>query len=204
MGWWNSVLKYKNVNLYSGIGLYMADLAGKTYGWKNNENELYDQLIYSNNGKNIDGVSIYNFNTLRRLKDGNDTYSAIQIKNGIKAWKMIVPPAEIKSFEKIKLDKPKNLKVKNKKISFNKVNGAKFYVIYRSKEKVLFKSEEIIDIFGDNNEVVNWNDKEEGQFYYGVRALSYSNTLGDGATAKSNYLSLSYIFAIILISLLFN
>ena len=186
MGWWNSVLENKKVNLYSGIGLYMADLAVNTYGWKNNDNELYDQLVYCNKEKNIDGISIYNFNTLRKLKDVKDTYSVVQIKNGIKAWKMIVPPAEIKSFEKIKLDKPKNLKVNNKTISFNKVNGAKYYVIYRSKEKkILFKSEEIVEIFGDNNDVVIWNDKDkqESEFYYGVRALSYTNTLGEGATS---------------------
>ena len=206
MGWWNNVLEYKKVNLYSGIGLYMSNLTGNVYGWKNNDNELYEQLVYSNNGKNIDGVSIYNFHTLRKLKDGEDNYSALQIKNGIKAWKMIVPPVEIKSYEKIKLDKPKNLKENNKIISFNKVDGAKFYVIYKSKNKILFNSEEIIEIFGDKNEVVNWNDKdkEEGKFYYGVRALSYTNTLGKGATTKSNYLSFSHILAISLITLLFS
>ena len=60
----------------------MADSNGNTYGWKTNDNELYEHLIYSTKGKNIDGVSIYNFNTLRRLYDGKDTYSATQIKNG--------------------------------------------------------------------------------------------------------------------------
>ena len=183
--WWNSVIEYKKINLYSGIGLFKSELTGDVYGWKYNDNELYEQIVYSNNLKNIDGVSIYNFNTLRKWKDGQKTYSAKQVENGIiKAWKMIVPPAEIKSFEKIKLDKPKNLKINNKTISFNKVNGSKFYVIYRSKEKILFKSEEIVEIFGANNDVVIWNDKdkEEGKFYYGVKALSYTNTLGEGAT----------------------
>ena len=102
MDWWNSVLEYKKINSYSGIGLYMSDLTGKAvndaYAWKTNDNELYEHLVYSNNKKNIYGVSIYNFQTLRKLKDGEDTYSAVQIKNGIKAWKMIVPPVEIKSF----------------------------------------------------------------------------------------------------------
>jgi hypothetical protein len=39
MGWWDKVLKYKDVNLFSGIGLYMADLSVNTYGWKTDDNE---------------------------------------------------------------------------------------------------------------------------------------------------------------------
>ena len=184
MGWWNRIIEYKTVNLYSGIGLYMSDLKGNVYGWKNNENELYDQLIYVNNARNIDGVSIYNFNTLRKLRDGAQTNSSIQIKNGMEAWKKKVPPSEIISFKRIILEKPQNLKIENKKLSFNKVNGAKFYFIYRSQQEISFNAEEIIDIFGDYNDIITWDIKEEGNFYYGARALSYSNTLGDGNSIK--------------------
>ena len=60
----------------------MADLSKNVYGWQSNENELYDQLVYASKAKNIDGVSIYNFNTLRKLRDGAKTNSSIQIKNG--------------------------------------------------------------------------------------------------------------------------
>lgn len=198
MSWWDKVVEYKNVNLYSGIGLYMADSTGKVYGWDTNQNELYEQLIYVNQGKNIHGASIYNFNTFRKYRDGEKTKSAIEVENGIQAWQTRVPPREIKSFEKIKLEKPKNLKIENNKISFEKVNGSKFYVIYRSKEEISFNSAEIIDIFGDNNDIVSWNDKEEGDFNYGVRALSYSNTLGDGATSSGYYLFLESIILILL------
>ena len=186
MDWWNKALEYKNVNLFSGIGLYMADSNGNTYGWKTNDNELYEHLIYSTNGKNIDGVSIYNFNTLRRLYDGKDTYSATQIKNGIKAWNIKVPSTEIKSFEKIKLSKPKNLSIDGNKISFEKVNRAKFYVIYRNTKFITFRAEEIVDIFGDSNDVVIWKDKNAGNFNYGVKALSYTNTLGEGSFIIKN------------------
>ena len=41
MVWWDKVLKYKDVNLYSGLGLYMADLQVNTYGWKTDQYELY-------------------------------------------------------------------------------------------------------------------------------------------------------------------
>ena len=38
--WWDKVLKYKKVNLYSGIGLFMADLTGKVYSWQTDYFEL--------------------------------------------------------------------------------------------------------------------------------------------------------------------
>ena len=181
MNWWENVVKNKKINLFSGIGLYKADSEGETYGWKTSDKELYNQLDYSIKSENIDGVSIYNFNTLRKLYDGNDTNSAKQIKNGIKLWNIKVPSSEIKSFEKIILPKPKNLCFDGKKISFEKVEGAKFYVIYRNTNEILFKSEEIVDIFGDNNNIVIWNEKDEGKFNYGVKAFSYTNTLGEGS-----------------------
>ena len=207
MGWWNKVVEFKNVNLFSGIGLYQADSDRETYGWKNNSNELYDELIYVSESKNINGASIYNFDTLRKLRDGKESYSTIQVKNGIKAWKKKVPPSEIKSFEKIKLEKPKNLKIEKKKISFNKINGAKFYVVYRSVNEIMFTIEEIIDIFGtnDNNDIINWVENEEGNFNYGIKGLSFSNTLGDGAicnNSSGNYLSLGLISLILMILLI--
>lgn len=208
MSWWDKVIKYKRVNLFSGIGLYMADSDYNTYGWKTNENELYEHLVYSGKSENIDGVSIYNFNTLRKYKDGQSTFSSKQVENGIKAWINLVPPTEIKSFEKIVLERPKNFKIENKTLSFNKVNGAKFYVVYRNIDEIRFNSEEIIEIFGDENEKVIWNEKEEGNYTYGIRALSYTNTLGKGVTEKSlnssKYLSFGITLLLsILVILLF-
>ena len=182
MGWWNKVVEYKKVNLFSGVGLYMADLSGNTYGWQNNENELCEQLTYTYESKNIDGVSIYNFNTLRKLRDGVESKSATQVKNGMIAWQKKVPPSEIKSFERIELSKPENMTFKDNILSFNKVNGAKYYIIYRSELDITFDAGEIVDIFKDDNETVNWIEKDEGNYNYGVKALSYTNTLGDGAT----------------------
>ena len=102
---------------------------------------------------------------------------------------MIVPPSEIKSFNHIILSAPENCKIKdNGIVSFNRVKNAKFYIIYRTEEdKINFNSNEIIDIFGSNEEEIIWNDKEEGNYIYGVKALSYSNTLGEGAIALNDY-----------------
>ena len=84
------------------------------------------------------------------------------------------------------MPKPKNLSIDGNKISFGKVDGAKFYVIYRNTKFITFRAEEIVDIFGDSNDVVIWKDKNDGNFNYGVKALSYTNTLGEGSFIIKN------------------
>ena len=198
MGWWDKVLKYKNVNLYSGIGLYMADLTFNTYGWQKDLNELYNQLKNVSNSEIIEGASIYNFNTFRKYRDGKDTKSATQVKNGMKAWTKRVPPSEIKSFEKITLDAPKNVRISKNIMTIDKVEGAKFYIIYSSKDEIKYTKDEIVDIIGnpENKEKIEWEDKEKTNNKFGVRAISYSNTLGQPKKAdyvnssKINYVSL--------------
>ena len=180
MGWWDKVLKYKKVNLYSGIGLYMADLAGNTYSWKTDYYELYKDLKNVSSYEYVDGASIYNFHTLRTLRDKEDTISAKQIENGMKAWTKKVPPAEIKAFEKIQLDSPINLKIQDSVFSFDKVEGAKFYAIYGSKTHLKFDADEIVDIIGnpEKNQRIEWTMKNDEFINFGIRAISYSNTFG--------------------------
>ena len=61
----------------------------------------------------------------------------------------------------------------------------------------MFNSNEIVDIFGSNDDIVNWVEKEEGKFNYGIKGLSYSNTLGEGSVynykSSGNYLSLKFL-----------
>ena len=190
MGWWDKVLKYKSVNLYSGIGLYQADLSGNTHSWKTDFYELYKDLKYVSFSDITDGASIYNFHTLRTLRDGQDKISAKQTKNGIKAWTKRVPLSRIKSFEKIELDAPEDAKFDGTTLSFGKVENAKFYIIYNSKEEIKFIEEEIIDIVGnpENKTRVEWKKVNNKGDKYGIRAISYSNTLGN-ATKDIEYVT---------------
>ena len=183
MDWWDKVLKYKNVNLYSGIGLYMSNEKGNTYNWQTDYNEFYNQLKYAFDSDITQGVAIYNFDTLRTYKDDKkETKSYIQIENGIKLWTKILPPSEIKSFEKIELEHPKNILFENGILKFDKVEKAKFYVIYKSKENIKFTQDEIVDIVGnpENKQKIEWKDinVDKQNYKYDVRVLSYSNTLG--------------------------
>ena len=192
--WWDKVLKNKKVNLYSGIGLFMADLTGKVYSWQTDYFELYKDLQDVSSFEIITGASIYNFHTLRKLRDGEYTNSTKQIENGVKAWSKKVPPSEIKAFEKIVLEHPKNITLVNNILSFDKVEGAKFYIIYKNKEEIKFTTDEIVDIIGDPEKKsrIDWTDKDKTNDKLDVRALSYSNTLGKTSdnSSKINYMSL--------------
>jgi len=191
MGWWNKVVQNRDVNLYSGIGLYMADSSGNTYSWQTNENELNEQLELVASLDRVDGVSFYNFNTLRKARDGNTTMSVTQINNSLNKdkWQNVVPPAEIRSFGKVQLGAVKNLILdKNgeyNKISFNALENAKFYCIYRSENELTYSASECVDIIGgDEEEFISWVDDNKGDYQYGVKALSYTNTLGLGTSTS--------------------
>ena len=188
MDWWDKVLKYKNVNLYSGIGLYLADETRETFGWQTNYFELFNQLKFVSNSEVIDGESIFSFHILRSLRDGKQTNSSKQIENGIKAWNKKVPTPEIKAFNKIGLDAPQNVKFINSILTFDKVEGAKFYIIYRSKKEIKFINDEIIDMLGnpENKDKLEWKENNPGDYKYGLRAISYTNTLGN-TTADIDY-----------------
>ena len=212
MEWWDKVLKYKNVNLYSGLGLYMANEDYNTYNWKKDLNEFYNQLKYVSDSHITQGASIYNFNTLRTYKDDKkETISYKQIENGIKAWEKLIPPSEIKSFKKIELEHPENITIENDLLKFVKVENAKFYVIYKGKTNIKYIPDEIVDIIGniENEEIIEWkdNNKDDQIYNYEVRALSYSNTLGkhpdvipdDVNNSRNNVVSLMILFCIIIL-----
>ena len=72
----------------------------------------------------------------------------------------------------------------NSILSFNKVEGAKFYIIYRSQKEIKFTNDEIIDMFGnpENKERLEWKENDSGNYKYGLRVISYTNSLGNTTT----------------------
>jgi uncharacterized lipoprotein YddW (UPF0748 family) len=178
MDWWNRVVKYKKVNIYSGHGLYMAD-GTQTYGWSDNKNEFSIQLKFLNESS-ADGSCVYHFSALRCYYEHRDNMSSKQIKTALidnKFWNLKTIVNEIKSFEKIYLGKVQNFKVENKLISFSKLEGAKFYAIYR--KEVDDDNYILLDVIGGEDEIIKYKDNSEGNFEYNVKPISYSNTLGE-------------------------
>ena len=175
VSWWAACVKNLPVNFYSGIGLYMAETSSAK-NWYDDPDELYNQLDYISTLDNCEGASIYNFATLRKNHDGTSSNANAQVQNlGVNAWTRRVIQPELKSFTKVNLDEVPGFAVNNKTLTWNSLDGAKFYCIYRSQTDVTFDKSELVAVVG--NSINTWTDSDSG-YHYGMRALSYTNTLG--------------------------
>lgn len=191
MGWWNKVVKNLDVNLYSGIGVYMADEASNTYGWKTNMNELLEQLTFVSNYENVKGASIYKFSYLRSAYNGNtSSNSSKQLANlGTKCWTQKVLVPEIKSMEQVNLSTVKNFQLNNHTLTWDLLPGAKFYALYRDPNNVTFSQNQLVAVVGGN--INTWTDNTTDNYQYGIVPISYTNTLGQTAkTTASTHLIL--------------
>lgn len=191
MDWWNMVVKYKNVNLYSGMGVYMANESSNTYGWKSNVDEAINQVVYSSNLEHVQGHSVYSYKHLRFAYDKNAGMPMLvnqltKVKE--EAWTEYTLLPEIRTYDPVVLPGVQNLRVEKvnsqNTVKFNALDGAKFYAIYRGENNVTFSTDELIAVVGANEAVISYTDTEvEGNYYYGVKAISNTNTLGTGTIA---------------------
>lgn len=187
MGWWDKVVKNLNVNLYSGIGLYMADSTSETYAWKVNTSEMTTQLNYLNSLENASGLSIYSLQYMTKAYNNVSSVSATQFNNAFDSLlmtKKVLP--EIKSMTPTVLSKVSNLRHENGILSFDSVPNAKQYYIYKS-NSLTYNDSEIVKIIGRNeigNITYQTNDISD-DYEYGVRVLSYTNHLSEPASTGS-------------------
>ena len=187
--WWNAACKYSKTNLYSSLGLYMS--SGGNASWSTNAYESYQQIMYANTLENVRGSSIYNYNSYLGATD----HPSKAFKDVKTIWSKAVYLPEIRTMESIVPGKVKNLSLSKNDcgytIRFDKLDEAKFYVIYRSDKEVTFDEEEIIDVIGNVGtngkiEYTDYNISDDKIYYYGVKAQSNSLTLGEGEKISSN------------------
>lgn len=190
VGWWDKVMKYTNVNLYCSLGLYMSTDTSAA-SWYSNDLEAYHQAMFCNTMENVRGTSIYGYKAyvsgltstskLYKLKDSWDT-------------PLILP--EIRTAPKVlEVDKVENFNVSStdagNKLSFDKLDDAKFYVLYKSTKPLTYTGDEVLDVIGDISVdgVISYIDEnvEDGtKYYYGIRAQSYSLKLGEPVSLSTD------------------
>lgn len=189
MSWWNDIVKYKDVSLYSGIALYQID-TGTGSSWVTNTKEGFNQIMVCNTLENVSGVSIYDYSYLRKSLTDNRGFVGVK-----EIWNRPIILPEIKKAEKIKLDDATNFKAESSDegnlLTWDDNKDAKFYVIYRSENEITFDASEVIDVIGhlSDGETVSFTDltAEKGKKYnYGVRVQSCTNTLSDGVSTELN------------------
>jgi len=182
MRWWNDVFRYLDVNLYSGIGVYMADSSSNTYGWKTNPYELKDQLTYLETLDHVQGSSIYSYNFVDSAYKGGSGYSTTQMNHAQSMWSHIAVLPELKGMEPIDPGHVSNLRHSDGLLTFDGLSDAKQYYIYRSMDELTFSSSEIVGVIRASDEQITYPTNDlNGTYQYGVRALSYTNTLGEAS-----------------------
>ncbi|MCK9536452.1 MAG: family 10 glycosylhydrolase [Bacilli bacterium] len=193
MDWWVKALKYKKVNLYSGMGLYMASDSANS-SWYSNPREAANQVQYASQYQEIKGHVIFSYSQVKsayKSKSGRYYQNMENIKNEMWRRPSVLP--EIRNCDTITLPAVKNLNVSKTlvgyRLDFSVINNAKFYVIYRGVDNLRFSSSEVIDVIGDvsDNGIISYIDEvDTGNHYvYGIKAMSLTNSLGTGRTVTT-------------------
>ena len=73
MDWWNKVVEGTNVNLYSGIGIYMGAKPNYNYSWGKQAYEVSNQVLYTTKLQNVKGVCFFRFGNLKDFMNNTNS-----------------------------------------------------------------------------------------------------------------------------------
>ncbi|MDD2258988.1 MAG: family 10 glycosylhydrolase [Bacilli bacterium] len=186
MDWWDKALRYKDVNVYSGMGLYMSDNKTANKSWSYQPDvEAERQVRYISKLDKITGTVVFDYQQLAASKSSIGRMNQVMSN----AWYQKALPTEVSSLgvNMITPDEVTNLNISKTlqgfKIQFNEANDANRYAIYRSSGDLTYAPEQLIDLIGNYSQdgVISYIDQEvkTGNYNYGVKALSRSNTLSN-------------------------
>jgi len=181
MGWWDKVVENLDVNLYSGIGVYQAN-ENDRYAWMDDSTELSKQLNYVNSLDNVAGVSFYAYKHLLSAYRSSTSMSSKQLEvigNTVWLENKLLP--EINSMESIHLGEVNNFISKGNTLTWDALEDAKFYIIFRDGDEIDFSDEQIIAVIGSNDSMVTYVDTSKGNYVYGLKVMSYTNSVGEGS-----------------------
>lgn len=197
LGWWDKVVKYLPINLYSGIGIYQANENPSTtnrYGWQTDLYELNNQFnLMRNTFQNVSGFSMYHYTFLENAYKNIASRATSQVKNSEARVADKAPLPELKSFTPILLPAVNGIEHTNGTLSFNRMEGTKFYYIYRSTGDLSYANSEIIGVVNQSSasKITYQTNDQTSNYNYGVRALSGTNTLGDISNVEVPAINLS-------------
>ena len=192
MSWWDKVCVRKNVNLYSGMGIYMSENPGSNYSWGFDPNEAPNQILYTQTLTHTQGTVFYNYNYLEWAINNDSTLYG----KGLKKIKeqMFNSPAilpVIRTMKHVDIAPVEGLALSTEGgkavVSFDKSSQAKFYVIYRSLGEITLAPEEVVAIIGDDGDEstkLSFIDETGNDKYnYAVRVQAGNNELSEARFA---------------------
>ncbi len=188
--WWNGALKNSKVNLYIGTALYTAGSASSN-GWTYNPREFADEVQFASGMDSVGGQVIFAFKNLYeslRSSTGLTYQNMNNVRNEMWYNDTLLP--EIRTMDRVNIGKVTGFELKRTsagyRLDFDAMDDAKTYAIYRSTTSLNFSQSEIIKVFGkmEVNGKVSYIDEvsTSNTYYYGVRAVSKTNTPGEGVS----------------------
>ena len=176
LDWWDKAFRYLDCNLYSGIGVYMADTSG-TYDWYNNMQEMDAQLLLIDTKADVRGYSIYSYKHLKNGYTNSTANSGVQIRNAYNtaARRAIKVPPEVRTMNPVNIASIKNISYADGILSWDSVHNGKFYYIYQSDGIITYSTDEIVGVIGHQDGRMSYDVSSLNGGNFSVRAISITN-----------------------------
>ncbi|MCI5939667.1 MAG: family 10 glycosylhydrolase [Acholeplasmataceae bacterium] len=182
--WWIHVVKYKKVNLYTGIGLYQLE-GNSDKGWYTKGQKTFTyELLYNSKYEEIKGACIYSYSTLNIIGNKNDDIKYVNEN----MWKEKAINPVSKRYNSEAADFGVNLYKGNSSytILIDESEANKNYAIYRITEN----EEKLIKIIGYNNDFkkASFVDEVENNdnITYRIFPISKANVKGVAKEIKTS------------------
>lgn len=177
--WWSWAVRYKKVNLYTGIGIYMT-LESNVY-WKRNVDEVQLQLLISGQYKEFKGASFYKYSTLLNTSNATIAHAVDTISNDY--WKVKIPGAVVPYYAPLMDEIDPTGIVYNKTtntLSWNPVEQTRGYMVYQVPKGSRLNKEDISQVYCYTQQTTIDLAQDPGYDYY-VSSVNLANETSDGA-----------------------
>lgn len=177
--WWSWAVRYKKVNLYTGIGIYMT-LESNIY-WKKNVNEVQLQLLISGQYKEFKGASFYKYSTLLNTSNATIAHAVDTISNDY--WKVKIPGAVVPYYAPL-LDEVDPIGITYNKtshtLSWHPVEQTRGYMVYQVPKGSRLNKEDISQVYTYTQQTTINLAQDPGYDYY-VASVNLANEISAGA-----------------------
>ena len=180
--WWSLVVEHKDVNLYMGIGIYMATGSGGSASYWKSPDEVENQLLDMNKYDKISGMSFYKYSTLL----SSNSLIKGHVETLKEYWTKKIPCAVIPGYTHLPEPVVSNVSVENNILTFDPVDNVRGYMIWQvpSNEFVDITSYDQLYTYTTATEI----EVVEGYDYY-VSTVNLANEISEAVSGDidTNY-----------------
>lgn len=177
--WWSWAVKYKKVNLYLGMGIYMP---ADNSNWRKNKYEVRDQILNAEMYDEVGGFSFYSYNYLTSTNTYTKTGMDI-VKNDYFSKKI---PADVKKYYAPLYDTVpvKNIKVANDVLSYDACDNVRGYVVYKVAKGETLDQNNIDHVYYYGNDLSVELDDTLNYSYY-VSSVNLANEISEPISTEA-------------------